>query len=117
MAELVKGLFRANLYRNNKQIKDDRGNVLVKGAEMAFKRFIEDLEMEIERMKLEQSKLTDLNPSSKNSLDFSTFNPLTFASDDCKLCKDIYMNTKLLEVYRERYNKLFVVPVQEEVEA
>jgi hypothetical protein len=108
MAELIKGLFRSNLYRNNKQIRDDRGNVIVRGAEMAYKRFIEDLEMEIEQRKLEQSKLTDINPSSKNSLDFSTFNASSFAADDAKLCKEIYMNEKLLEIYKERYNALFV---------
>jgi thymidylate synthase len=96
------------LKRNNRQIREDRAASIVEDAHLIYRREMEDLAMQIKRLKREQENMLDLSPTHADSL--------VLASDfDAKeyVTKDIEISVKIrnLEIKHElaeaRYKYLF----------
>lgn len=102
------GAFLESLKRNNKQIRDDRATAIGEDAEMVYKRKIEDLEMNIRRMKRNQENMLDLSPNNATNLQVAKdFNPVEYADNDIELGKQIRNAVIALNIAKRRYNYLF----------
>lgn len=105
---MVEGAFIDSLKRNNKQIREDRALSISEDAEMLYKRKIEDLEVEIKRMKRDQENMLDLSPESAMSLKLaSDFDANLFVSKDGELALRIRNKNIELNIAKRRYNYLF----------
>lgn len=106
--EEKKGEFYGSLMRNNKKIRDDRAVAIYEDAEMAFKRNIEDMVLEMKKLKRDREAMLDLSPTSADSL--------VMASDfDAKLFveKELEIGVKMrnldikMEIANIRFKHLF----------
>lgn len=102
------GAFFESLKRNNKKIRDDRATAIAEDTQLVYKRTIEDLDIQIRKMKREQENMLDLSPTDAHSL--------VLASDfDCNeyVAKDADLGVKIrnagikLEIAKKRYEYLF----------
>ena len=106
--EETKGAFLESLVRNNKQIRNDRAQAIGEDTEILFKRMIEDLQLDIKRMKRDQENMLDLSPTSADSLVLaSDFNSDEFVRRDVELGVKIRNAGIKLEIATKRYNYLF----------
>ena len=104
----AQGAFIDSLKRNNKQIRDDRALAIHEDTELIFKRTIEDLEVNIKRMKRERENMLDLSPTDARSLVLaSDFNSQEYVSKDVELGVKIRNEEIKLEIATQRYNYLF----------
>jgi hypothetical protein len=106
--EIGQGAFISSLKRNNKQIRDDRAIAISEDAQMLYKRSIEDLDVQIKRMKREQDNMLDLSPDNAMSLKLaSDFDAAGYVSKDIELSVKIRNSEITLELARKRYEYLF----------
>lgn len=104
----MKGAFVESLVRNNKKIREDRAIAIAEDAQTLYKREIEDLIMQIKRMKRERDNMLDLSPSSADSLVLaSDFNAANFVKKDIDLGRKIRDMEITMEIAQERYKLLF----------
>lgn len=102
------GAFIESLKRNNKQIRDDRAQAIHEDTDLIYKRNIEDLEVEIKRMKREQENMLDLSPTDARSLVLaSDFDSKAYAEKDIDLGVKIRNAEIKLEIATKRYAHLF----------
>jgi len=102
------GAFIDSLKRNNKQIREDRATAISEDTELVYKRAIEDLDIEIKKMKREQENMLDLSPANAQSLILaSDFNSTDYVSKDIELGIKIRNTEIKLEIARKRYEYLF----------
>lgn len=102
------GAFLESLKRNNKQIREDRAQAIGEDTEIVYKRRIEDLEIEIKKMKREQENMLDLSPSHAQSLILaSDFDSGAYAQKDIDLGVKIRNAEITLEIAQNRYAYLF----------
>jgi len=105
----VEGAFVSSLKRNNKQIREDRAASISEDTQMCFRRNIEDLEVEIKRMKRDQENMLDLSPTNSQSLVLaSDFNSKTYVDKDIELGVKIRNAEIRLDIAKKRYAYLFV---------
>lgn len=105
---MAKGAFVDSLKRNNKQIREDRANAIGEDAELIYKRKIEDMEVNIRRMRQDQTNMLDLSPENATSLKLaSDFDANAYADKDIELGKKIRNETIALNIAKKRYNFLF----------
>ena len=103
-----KGAFVTSLQRNNKQIKSDRALAIAEDAEMKYKRKVEDLRLEIKKLKRERANLLDLSPADKTTLILaSDFKSDQFVATDIDLGLKIRQLEITLEIAEKQYNYLF----------
>jgi hypothetical protein len=104
----IPGAFLASLKRNNKQIRNDRAVAIGEDAQMRYKRSIEDLEVEIKRMKRDQENMLDLSPENAMSLKLATdFKSQEYVAKDIELGVRIRNAEITLEIAQKRYAYLF----------
>ncbi len=104
----LKGRFVENLTRNNKKIRTDRALAIVEGAELLFKRRVEDLSTEIKTLKRERESLLDLSPTNADSLVLaSDFNPGQFVEKYLQLGVKIRNKEIELNIASQSYTDLF----------
>ncbi len=102
------GAFIQSLKRNNTQIKSDRATAISEDAEMAYKRMVEDFEMEMKRLLRERSNMLDLSPSNTQSLMLANdFDARKFAEKDLEIGVKIRNLEIKIDVAKTRYNELF----------
>lgn len=102
------GAFLTSLKRNNKQIKEDRALAISDDAEMIFRRKVEDIGLQIKRMKRDRENMLDLSPTTAQSLVLaSDFNADEFVNKEIDLAIKIREATIKLELATERYKYLF----------
>ena len=102
------GAFISSLKRNNKQIRDDRAIAISEDAQMLYKRSIEDLDVQIKRMRREQENMLDLSPDSAMSLKLaSDFDAAGYVAKDVELGVKIRNAEIKLEIAQKRYAYLF----------
>jgi hypothetical protein len=103
------GAFISSLKRNNKQIREDRARTILEDTELIYKRRIEDLELQIRKLKRERNNMLDLSPTNAQSLVLaSDFNNKDYVEKDIALGLKI-RNTEIeLEIAKKRYRYLFV---------
>lgn len=108
MEDLTQGAFIASLKRNNKQIRDDRATAIAEDTQLIFKREIEDLQINIKRMKRERDNMLDLSPTNAQSLVLaSDFDSKTYVEKDLELGIKIRNAEIKMEIAQERYALLF----------
>lgn len=107
--ELVKtGAFAESLTRNNKQIRSDRAMAISEDTELIYKRQIEDIDLNIKKMKREQENMLDLSPTDAKSLVLaSDFDASNYVSKDIELGIKIRNAEIQLEIAKKRYAYLF----------
>lgn len=106
--ESVKGAFIASLKRNNKQIRDDRALAIYEDTELLYKRQMEDLDVQLKRMKREQENMLDLSPTDARSLVLaSDFDSAEYCRKDVELGVQIRNTEIKLEIAQKRYSYLF----------
>lgn len=106
--KLVSGAFIGSLKRNNKQIRDDRATAIAEDAQLIYKRTIEDLEMDIKKMKRDRENMLDLSPTDAQSLVLaSDFKSKEFTDKDVALGVKIRNAEITLEIAKQRYAYLF----------
>lgn len=111
--ELVKkdadlALFMEFLIRNNKQIRQDRAEVIAEDTQIIFKRKIEDIELHIKKLQRERENMLDLSPDHALSLKLAeNFNANEFVEKDLKIGIEIRNEEIKLEIARKRYQYLF----------
>lgn len=104
----LKGAFQQSLYRNNKQIRKDRADSIIRLAQVNYKRSVEDLALRIEQQQSDLEGLLDLSPTNTQSLVLtSDFNAADFAAKDQALRLGIYNDKIKLKVLVEGYFELF----------
>lgn len=104
----AKGTFVEKLHRNNKQIRQDRAIAIVEDAELIYNRSIQDLEMEIKRLKRDRDNLLDLSPDNAQSLKLaSDFDAIAFVAKDQELSLKIRNKTIQVNLAKQAYNELF----------
>ena len=102
------GAFISSLKRNNKQIKDDRATAIAEGAQLKYRRMVEDLEMAIKDLKRDQENMLDMSPSNSLSLIVaSDFNADEYIKKDLDLGIKIRETEIKLEIAKKRYAHLF----------
>lgn len=106
--EVFGGKFIESLKRNNKQIRDDRATAIAEDAQLIYKREVEDLELQIKRIKRDQENMLDLSPANAQSLVLaSDFDAKDYVVKDLKLGVDIRNLEIKLEIAKKRYQYLF----------
>jgi len=102
------GAFIGSLKRNNKQIRDDRATSIAEDAEVIYGRKVQDLEIDIKRMKRDQENMLDLSPTNAQSLTLaSDFNSKEYVDKDVDLGRRIRDAEITLEIAKKRYEYLF----------
>ncbi len=102
------GVFFASLVRNNKKIRADRAASINDETTTLFKRTVEDIALEIKKLKRERESMLDLSPTSADSLVLaSDFNSKGFVEKDLELGVKIRNLEIKFEIAQNRYNYLF----------
>lgn len=109
MEEVKKeGAFVASLKRNNKQIREDRAASIAEDAQIMYRRCVEDLEVQIKRMKRDRENMLDLSPAEATSLKLaSDFKSEDYVKKDIELGVAIRNAEIKLEIARKQYEFLF----------
>ncbi len=103
-----KGLFETLLTRNNRQLRDDRAQIIIEDAQLIFKRTIEDIQQNIKKVSRDRENMLDMNPDNKDViLNPSSFDSQKFVDNDLKLGLDLRNLRIKLEIAQERYDELF----------
>jgi hypothetical protein len=106
--EKAKGAFVQSLRRNNAKIREDRATSIAEDTQLVYKRQIEDLEMNLKKMKREQENMLDLSPSDAQSLVLaSDFDSNSYVNKDIELGVKIRNTEIKLEIAKKRYDFLF----------
>lgn len=104
----LKGAFIDSLFRNNKQIREDRALNISEDAEIHYKRMVEDIEMEIRKLRRDRDIMLDLSPTDSTSLVLaSDFKAKDFVDKDLKIGIEIRNLEIKLEILKERFIYLF----------
>ena len=107
-SEVQSGAFIESLKRNNKQIRDDRAVAIGEDAQIIYKREVEDLILQLKKMKREQENMLDLSPTNATSLVLaSDFDAKNYVEKDLKMSVDMRNIEIKLELARKRYTYLF----------
>lgn len=102
------GAFVASLKRTNKSIKDDRAEAIGEDAEMSFRRYVEDMQVDMKRMIRAQFNMLDMSPENTYSLMLGKdFDSAKFVEEDAKLGLDMRNLNIKLEIATARYIELF----------
>ena len=106
---MQEGLFVSTLKRNNSKIREDRAAVIAEDAELAFKRTVEDLQMDLKKLKRDRANMLDLSPDTGDSLKVaSDFDSIQFVTKDLQLGLKIREVEIKLEIAEKRYSELFL---------
>lgn len=102
------GLFEASLKRNNKQIRDDRAEAIVRSGRLKYKRLIEDLEEELITLETDQTNMLDLSPENVTTLKVaSDFNADDYARKDLEISRKIDKLNDDIKIAKNRFKVLF----------
>ena len=102
------GAFVESLKRNNAKIRADRAIAIAEDAQLIYKREVEDLEIQIKRLKRERDSMLDLSPTTADSLVLATdFDSKEFVNKDIQMGIQIRNLEIKLEIATDRYNYLF----------
>lgn len=104
----VTGAFIDSLKRNNKQIREDRAQAIGEDAQIVYKRKIEDMDMELKRLRRNRENMLDLSSDNALSLKVAAdFNATDFTDVDLRIGVDIRNLEIKLEIAKERFEYLF----------
>ena len=100
--------FQESLYRNNQKIRRDRADAIIEDAQLIYRREVEDLDLEMNRLKRELENMLDLSPTNATNLILgSDFDAKEFVGKDLDIGLKIRNLDIKLEIARKRYAYLF----------
>jgi hypothetical protein len=103
-----KGAFLTSLKRNNRQIRDDRAVAIGEDAEMIYRRAMEDLELDLKKVRRERENMLDLSPTNAMSLVLaSDFDAAAYTQKDLELGVRVHNLKIKLAIAKARYAYLF----------
>ncbi len=103
-----KGAFFESLKRNNSQIRNERAAAIVEDAQLLYRRQLEDLTLQLKRLRREQENRLDLSPESADSLVLAIdFDAKTYVEEDLALSVQIRNLEIKVELAEKRYQYLF----------
>jgi len=106
----MKGAFIDSLKRTNKEIKSDRAEAIGEDAQIMYRRTVEDLEVDLKRLKRNRENMLDMSPANTMSLMVAQdFDSRKFVEDDIQLGIEIRNTEIKLEIAQEQYEFLFGV--------
>jgi len=106
--QVAQGAFLDSLKRNNRQIRDDRATAIAEDAQVMYRRSVEDLELNINRMKRDRENMLDMSPDNTLSLKLaSDFNADDYVKRDIDLGVKIRNAEIQLEIATKQYKHLF----------
>jgi len=104
----AEGAFLTSLRRNNKEIRADRAEAIAEDAQLIFKRKVEDLDVELKRLRRKRENMLDMSPNNAMSLKLAeNFDSREFVDQDIALGVDIRNTEIKFEIARKRYAYLF----------
>lgn len=104
----MEGAFVVSLKRTNKAIKDDRAEAIAEDAQMRYRRTVEDLDMDVKRMRRTRENMLDMSPENAMSLMVANdFDSAKFVEEDLKLGIKIRNAEIALEIADTQYERLF----------
>jgi hypothetical protein len=107
------GAFIASLKRNNTKIRADRAEAIGEDAQVKYRRQIEDLQLDIKRMRRDQENMLDMSPDHAMSLKLATdFEADEYVAKDIELGVRIRNTSIKLEIATTRYEYLFGTGVE-----
>jgi len=107
-AQEIPGAFLSTLIRSNSKIKRDRAVAIAEDLQMTYKRQVEDITIQIKRLKRDQESQLDLSPETALGLvPAKNFDPLAWADKDLELGVQIRNEEIRLEIAQKRYDYLF----------
>lgn len=102
------GFVYQSLNRSNKQIRKDRGDAIAEDLEVAFKRDVEDLRMDLKRLMRDRENMYDFSPESSYSLVLKKdVDSREILLKDKKISLEIRELEITLEIMEKRYIDLF----------
>lgn len=106
--DLGEGAFVSSLKRNNRKIREDRAAAISDDTQVLYKRKIEDLQLEIKKLRREQENMLDLSPTTADSLVLaSDFDSAQYVEKDVDIGVKIRNLEIKLEIASRRYSYLF----------
>lgn len=104
----IGGAFMESLKRSNKQIRDDRAAAIGENAEITYRREIEDMRMDIKRLKRKRENKLDMSPTNADSLILGEdFDAPRFVKEDVVIGVELRNLEIKLGIAEERYQYLF----------
>jgi hypothetical protein len=104
----MSGRFIDSLKRSNKQIRDDRAAAIAESAQMHYRRAVEDLEMQLRRLRRDRENRLDMSPTNADSLILGKdFDAPRFTQEDVAIGVEIRNIEIKLEIAQKRYQELF----------
>lgn len=108
MSDVKEGAFLESLKRNNAKIRDDRAAAIVEDAQIIYKREVEDIALQIKKLRREQENMLDLSPTHADSLVLaSDFSAKDYVAKDLDLSIRIRNLEIKLDLAKARYAYLF----------
>ena len=102
------GAFIASLKRNNDRIRADRAQAIAEDAQLLYRREIEDMDIQIKRLKRERDSMLDLSPTTADSLVLAAdFDAKAFVQKDVQIGVQLRNLEIRLDIARQRYAVLF----------
>jgi len=102
------GAFFESLTRNNRQIRSDRAISIVEDAQLLYRRQLEDLGLQINRLQRERENMLDMSPQTADSLVLATdFDAKTYVAQDMNIAVQLRNLEIKQELAQQRYNYLF----------
>jgi hypothetical protein len=102
------GAFLQSLKRNNDRIREDRAQAIAEDAQLIYKREIEDMDLQIKRLKRERDSLLDLSPTNADSLVLAAdFDAKAFVQKDIHIGVQMRNLEIKLDIAKLRYRYLF----------
>src|SRR5688572_24572910 len=107
-ADSAVGAFMNTLTRTNKQIKKDRAESISEDTELTYSRKIQDMRMEIKKLKRERANMLDLSPTNTQSLMLANdFNASEFVKRDIEIGVKLRNLEITLEIAENQFLFLF----------
>ena len=101
------GFVRENLNRNAKQLRQDRAESIYEELQVRFDRRVQDLELDLKRLRREQNAEFDFNPANTHSLVFDKVDAVQVQEKDEQTSMKIRETLIRLNDAKQRYNFLF----------
>ena len=94
--------------RRNRQIREGRAQAIAEDAAVTYRRAVEDLELELRRLRREQENRLDLSPADANSLvPAADFEAAAYVETDLDLAVQIRNTEIKRDLAAARYRYLF----------
>lgn len=108
MEGIKMGKFKECLLRNGDQIRETRAQSIIEGAELSYRRTLEDMRGKLKEMERKRIDMLDMSPDNVDSLVIAKdFNAQNFVQKDLDLTLSIVNLQLVLKEAEARYELLF----------